>query len=167
MAEIKYGAAMLDFELPTETLEKYYNKLVPYKVLNGKRKLAIKRELTRSWGYLYNMDDTLTPKSWIDEDFLSEKTDAHLIVTMSAIGVHSCAFRLCFKPDIVEVCNLLSMHLDVEKLDKLDRIYVTTVPYPDHFADCVLCDGSGYYGETTYHMVYNTKTDPIQVESDL
>jgi hypothetical protein len=170
MTEIKYGAAKLDFELPIETLEKYYNKLVPYRVIEEKRKLLIKDGPTRNIAYLWLTDKapTQAPKDQIDEDFLSGKLDASLILTMSIIGVHSCAYYGCFKPDIVEVCNLLSMHLKEERLEKIDRIYATTEPYPNDSVDCILHDGSGHYGESTYHLVYKTNpnTNPNQVAAD-
>jgi len=156
--------------LSKEDLQKYYDKLRVYKTKqnnleNKKRKinnttvnLYEKVAFNQISTYAYLWDQTpLKNLDQTDELFISS-IDELLFEEIDLYGLHAYGgYRLFFRPDLNEVIHMINTKISLEDLNDIDRIYVTTKPYPsDDGNDCYDYTTDKHKAVTTCHIIRNS-----------
>ncbi|AYV78642.1 MAG: hypothetical protein Edafosvirus21_21 [Edafosvirus sp.] len=87
--------------------------------------------------YLWELKE-LQNKDEIDESFVQSGGTSVTFEKIELYGLHRYGgYRIFFRPDLNEVIHLMSSKISLNELDDIDRIYVTTKPFPsDNGNEC-------------------------------
>ncbi len=107
----------------------------------------------QSYMYSFKCDVNLDE---LDKKFV-ETQNADKIIDL--FGYHTYGdYYGFFRPDIVEVIHMLHCKIPPKDLDQIERIYVTTEPYPkSDFEKCFDAKKDMHRGKTSCYIYYKTK----------
>lgn len=150
----------IDHEIPSSHLAKYFAKLIPFKIdSNKKRYLVPKSNLYNA--YLWTdkpiSDDDLTD---LDKKFIADPDSLPNSEKLVIYGYHDHnGYHGFFKPDLNEVIHFLNTKIQVEDLDNIDKIYVTTDTHPTgHPFLCYNDKLDKHRGMTTFYICRNNSS---------
>ncbi len=115
------------------------------------RYIGQKPMLTHTQGYMYQWKSKTTDEL----DLWDHKILATIEPEQTLYGLHKCSNGLFFKPDIVEIIHLLHTQINLKDLDQIERVYVTTTPYPSNKTyECYDRVLDRHRAKTTYIVLY-------------
>jgi hypothetical protein len=143
-----------DNELSEHNVGIYDKKFVPfYFTEDGRVMLIEKLPTSHKTAYLWEIKP-VSPKDDIDKRFIQNRDS---FVTMSSLSLHTCGYPGLFKPDAVEVINVLSRLVSLEFLEKnVDRVYATTRMTSSAINMCYAGKNDMHKGECVFYIVMKT-----------
>lgn len=157
--------------LTTKQLFAYQEKISVYKFKDEKPYVCEKQtklDVAYQWGLPEKKE-----LDKIDEDFISQETSTKF-TKLQMYGYHTYGgHNIFFRPDLIEVIHLINEQIPFDKLDTIERIYVSTVPHPsDDVYDCFDYVKNMHKGLTTCYVLYKqlevpSRKRPLDCEMDM
>jgi hypothetical protein len=135
-----------------------YGKVTVTKKGEPKIMIGERKNLNLSDAYMWHFkkieDDKLDE---IDKKFIADQSSGEKI---ELYGLHTYGgYWGFFRPDLTEVIHMLNTKISLDELNNIDRIYVSTIPYPsDNIYDCFDNKADKHRALTTCY-IYKKDTD--------
>lgn len=145
---------LIECTLPQDKLLPIYNLLRPIKLIAPEYRLVEKVECSRRMGYLFHSERQIAydDHDELDKTFIQSPPEDKKV---EFYGLHTYGgYYGFFRPDIIEVCNLIAPYINSIQSSPIDRIYVTTEMHPSAMiGECYDNEADRHRGKTTIWVI--------------